>query len=299
MNQEIQPDRSGHLEVGGQQIWWEYFGKGDREVVCLLNGLAMHTKAWYGFLPQLIDDYDVILYDFLGQGESSKEDVPYVIDELARYLALIMDENGVDKIHPMGISYGGFIALEFARLYPERLHTLVLSGILASREKLFDMYQDISLAFYRGDEAIFELYTHYMYEKIFSERFVKNISDEQLAAMRQRFYDRYIDYRYCLIRLTEAQDPFFANIEERVAGYREVTAPTLIIAGAHDRAIPLWQQEKLADIFPNSRYELVPESGHVVYIERPDIFFPALKRFMAAKSVDFKMPNGQDAGPTR
>ena len=295
MNQEIQPDRSGHLEVGGQQIWWEYHGKGDREVVCLLNGLAMHTKAWYGFLPQLIDDYDVILYDFLGQGESSKEDVPYFIDDLARHLALIMDENGVDKIHPMGISYGGFIALEFARLYPERLHTLVLSGILASREKLFDMYQDISLLFYRGDKAVFELYTHYMYEKIFSERFVKNISDEQLAAMRQRFYDRFVDYRYCLIRLTEAQDPFFETIDERVAGYREVTAPTLVLAGAHDRAIPLWQQEKLADIFPNSRYELVPESGHVVYIERPDIFFPALKRFMAAKSVNFEMPTGEDA----
>jgi len=299
MKQELQPDRSGHLEVGEQRIWWEYFGKGDREVVCLLNGLAMHTKAWYSFLPQLIDDYDVILYDFLGQGESSKEDVPYFIDELARHLALIMDENGIDKIHPMGISYGGFIALEFARLYPERLHTLVLSGILASREKLFDMYQDISLLFYRGDKAVFELYTHYMYEKIFSERFVKNISYEQLAAMRQRFYDRFVDYRYCLIRLTEAQDPFFETIDERVAGYREVTAPTLILAGAHDRAIPLWQQEKLADIFPNSRYELVPESGHVVYIERPDIFFPALKRFMAAKSVDFEMPTGEDAGLTR
>jgi len=283
MKQELQPDRSGHLEVGEQRIWWEYFGKGDREVVCLLNGLAMHTKAWYGFLPQLIDDYDVILYDFLGQGESSKEDVPYFIDELARHLALIMDENGIDKIHPMGISYGGFIALEFARLYPERLHTLVLSGILASREKLFDMYQDISLLFYRGDEAVFELYTHYMYEKIFSERFVKNISEEQLAAMRQRFYDRFVDYRFCLIRLTEAQDPFFETIDERVAGYREVTAPTLILAGAHDRAIPLWQQE----------------SGHVVYIERPDIFFPALKRFMAAKSVDFDMPTGEDAGRTR
>jgi pimeloyl-ACP methyl ester carboxylesterase len=117
--------------------------------------------------------------------------------------------------------------------------------------------------------------------------------------MRQRFYDRFVDYRYCLIRLTEAQDPFFETIDERVAGYREVTAPTLILAGAHDRAIPLWQQEKLANIFPNSRYELVPESGHVVYIERPDIFFPALKRFMAAKSVDFEMPTGEDAGPTR
>jgi len=210
------------------------------------------------------------------------------------YLALIMEENGVEKGHPMGTSDGGFIALEFARLYPERIHTLVLSGILASREKLFQMYQDISLRFYRGTKGEFELYTHYMYEKIFSERFVKNIPDEQLAAMRQRFYDRWVDYRYSLIRLTEAQDPFFENIEERVAGYREVTAPTLIMAGAHDRAIPLWQQEKLVDIFPNSRYELVPESGHVVYIERPDIVFPALKRFMAAKSVDFEMPIAED-----
>ena len=40
MNQEITPDRSGHLEVGKQKIWWEYHGKGDREAVCLLNGLA-------------------------------------------------------------------------------------------------------------------------------------------------------------------------------------------------------------------------------------------------------------------
>jgi 2-succinyl-6-hydroxy-2,4-cyclohexadiene-1-carboxylate synthase len=296
MTHEARPDRSGHLQVDRQKIWWEYHGSGDREAICLLNGLAMHTKAWYGFLPLLTDEYDVILYDFLGQGESSKEDVPYFIDEFARYLALIMDELGIERIHPMGISYGGFIALEFARLYPERLHTLVLSGILASREKLFDMYQDISLRFYRDDEKTFELYTHYMYEKIFSERFVKNISDQQLAAMRQRFYDRYVDHRYCLIRLTEAQNPFFANIEERVEGYRKVNAPTLILAGAHDRAIPLWQQEKLVDIFPNCRYELVPESGHVVYIERPDIFYPALKRFMAAKSIDFKMPLGEAAG---
>ena len=294
MNQEITPDRSGHLEVGDQKIWWEYFGDGDREAVCLLNGLAMHTKAWYGFMPQLVDDYDVILYDFFGQGESSKDDVPYLIPDFARHLALIMDTNGVEKVHAMGISYGGFIALEFARLYPERLHTLVLSGILASREKLFDMYQEISLRFYRGTEEVFELYTHYLYEKIFSERFVKNIPDEQLAAMRQRFFDRYIDYRYCLIRLTEAQDPFFAALDDNMPGYRAVEAPTLIMAGAHDRAIPLWQQEKLADIFPNSRYELVPDSGHVVYLERPDIFFPALKRFMEVKSVHFEMPAGGD-----
>ena len=163
MQDEITPLRSGHLEVDGFKIWWEYHGTGDRECCCLLNGLAMHTKAWYGFLPSLTDSYDVILYDYLGQGESSTDDVPYFIPEFARYLALIMDEVGVAKVHLMGISYGGFIGLEFARLYQERLHTLTLSGILLSHEKLFELYQEISLRFYRSSEEVFEIYTCLLY----------------------------------------------------------------------------------------------------------------------------------------
>jgi 3-oxoadipate enol-lactonase len=282
-----QPQHSGLLGAGVHTIHWEYFGDRRREAVCLLNGLAMHTKAWYGFLPQLLNEYDVLLYDYPGQGESSKEDVPYSIPAFAEYLARIMDLNDVEKIHLMGISYGGFVALDFARSYPGRLHTLVLSGIILSHEKLFQMYQDISLRFYRSTPEVFDLYTHYMYEKIFGEAFVAKLTDEQLDAMRQRFYDRYVDLRHCLIRLTEAQDPFFAAIEADMPGYRAVTAPTLVVAGEQDRAIPLWAQRKLCSVFPNSRWELLEGSGHVVYLERPDLFFPLLKRFMKAKSVDF------------
>ncbi|MCG6962532.1 MAG: alpha/beta hydrolase [Acidobacteria bacterium] len=286
MNQ-LEPQYSGLLDVGDHTIHWEYFGDRDREAVCLLNGLAMHTKAWYGFLPQLLDDYDVLLYDYPGQGESSKEDVPYSIPLFADYLARIMDLNEVDKVHLMGISYGGFVALDFARLYRERLHTLVLSGIILSHEKLFQMYQEISLRFYRSTPEVFDLYTHYMYEKIFGEPFVSKLTDEQLDAMRQRFYDRYVDLRHCLIRLTEAQDPFFAALDGSLQQYRSVKVPTLVVAGEQDRAIPLWAQRKLCDIFTNSRWELLPGSGHVVYLERPDLFFPLLKRFMKAKSVEF------------
>jgi len=63
-----------------------------------------------------------------------------------------------------------------------------------------------------------------------------------------------------------------------------VATPTLVMPGAQDRAIPLWAQKKMLDIFPNSRWELIPEAGHVVYLERPDVFFPTLKAFMRAKS---------------
>ncbi len=62
--------------------------------MALLNGLAMSTRAWYGFLPLLADEYDVLLYDYLGQGESSKPDEPYSITRIAQYLTAIMDELG-------------------------------------------------------------------------------------------------------------------------------------------------------------------------------------------------------------
>ena len=65
---ELVPDQSGFVEADGQRIYWERFGTGDRETICLLNGLAMHTKAWYGFVPMLTDEFDVLLWDYLGPG---------------------------------------------------------------------------------------------------------------------------------------------------------------------------------------------------------------------------------------
>ncbi len=284
MTAQVQPDRSGHLEADGHRIWWEYFGHGDRETVCLLNGVGMHTGAWYGFLPHLHPEYDVILYDYPGQGGSTAHDVPYFIDRFGAYLDAIVDSLGIRKLHLMGISYGGFVALDYARQFQERLHTLTVSGILLSREVLFEMYQDLSLRFYRSGPQVFEIYTHYMYEKIFGETFVRTIRPK-LEKMREGFHERWKDKVHALVRLTEAQNPFFDSLEARMDGYRAIRTPTLIMAGAEDRAIPPWVQQKLCDILPNTRFERVPDCGHVVYIEQPGLFFGNLKRFAESKSL--------------
>ncbi|MFN2189988.1 MAG: alpha/beta fold hydrolase, partial [Candidatus Promineifilaceae bacterium] len=272
--QPLVPTRAGHVtvEAGSRQIYWEYFGEGQKEVVVLLNGLAMLTRSWYRTVPLLHPEYDVLLYDYFGQGESSQEDEPYYISKLADYLIRIMDEVGVEKIHPIGVSYGGFIAADLGRLHQDRLHTLTLSGILLTRETNFQMYQDLSLRFYREPEPAFDLYTHYLYEKIFGEEFATRIYGPAMESGREKFYDRYKDRKYCLVRLTEAQNPFFKNIDDDSDAYRNIKTPTLILTGEHDRAIPPWQQEKLLSIIPNSRQIILPGSGHMTYMERPDIF---------------------------
>ena len=281
----IEPDRRGFVHLGTEKkVYWEYYGPGGRDVVCLLNGLAMHTGSWNSVLPDLLDAYDILLFDYLGQGRSTSTDEAVAISDLGELLILILDELRIDRIHLLGISYGGFVALEFARLHQQRLHTLVLSGILLSHEELFRMYQEMSLRFYRAGETGFELYTHYLYEKIFGENFVQSAAP-YLEKMRQAFYDRYRNRVHSLIRFTQAQDPFFAKLDENTPEFRSIRTPTLVLAGDQDRVILPEVQRKITAILPVSRFELVENSGHVVYLEQKGAFFHLLKQLFRTKSI--------------
>ncbi len=291
---EITCDISGKLPVENntREIYWEYYGSMEKEAVCLLNGLAMDTRSWRNLLSRVHPEFDVLLFNYFGQAgpegqESSSEDEPYSIPGFCSYLASIMDSLGLEKIHLMGVSYGGFIGADFARLYPERVHTLTVSGILLNWEMGFQMYQDLSLRFYRSSDEVFDIYTQYLYEKIFGDAFAKIIHGDIMDTMRKNFFERYKDKKHCLIRLTEAQVPYFELTKENPELYRGITAPVLVMAGAEDLCVPLWYQEKIPKMIDRCRMIVVPSSGHLTYLEQPDFFWNNLKNFMHAKDTDF------------
>lgn len=289
---EIIPDITGYLNVRNntRKIYYEYFGKKDKEVVCLLNGLAMSTKSYYSVLHYLENDFDILLYDFFGQGESSKEDEEYDITEFAKFLKQIMDELNIDKIHLMGISYSAFVAVEFARLFPERLYTLTLSGGAVSYHYTFQVYQDLTIRFNKiNDPKVFELYTHFLYEKLFGENFYSKVYGETMESMRQKFFDRYNGSQYCIARLTEAQIPYFERIKKDPMFYSCIKTPTLILTGTHDRILIPWMQEKITEIIPDTKLVYLEGSGHLTYFERPDIFWPNMIAFMKSKSTNYKL----------
>jgi pimeloyl-ACP methyl ester carboxylesterase len=240
----------------------------------------MSTKSWLSFMPELTGDRDVLLYDYLGQGASDDAALPGApISDFGDALAAILDALTIPQVHAVGVSYGGFVAAEFARRHPSRVRTLTLSGILLTKEALFAMYQEVSLRFYEGGPPLFDLYTRYLYEKIFGEEFVSRVG-EKLQSMRAGFHDRYAGRIESLVRLTRAQDPFFAALEANAAGFAAIPCPVLVLAGAEDRAIPPPQQRKIASVIPHAVYEEIAGAGHVVYLEKPEIFWPRLRRFL-------------------
>jgi 3-oxoadipate enol-lactonase len=264
----------GMVRVEGHQYYWERHGVTERPTLVFLNGMASSTASWIKYLPFVSDACDVILYDYLGQGKSDAPDEPYSIGQFADALDAVLEANRVDKAWLVGASYGGFVALEMMRLHADKVRGLFLSGVLLERARLFEMYLDLSLRWYR--ELPFEVYPDYLYEKMFSEKYVRDHRDAVEAAKHHiaGFRDRI----YLLVRLMEAQRDWLLAVDERRSEYTGKSIPACVLAGAQDRLIPPWFQRAAASAL-GAGFEAVPECGHPVYLEQADLFFSRIRSF--------------------
>ena len=82
-------------------------------------------------LSGLSDRFRVVAWDAPGAGASSDPPDTFTTTDYARCLAGFLDTIRVDRAHVVGLSWGGILAQEFYRLYPERLRSLVLADTYA------------------------------------------------------------------------------------------------------------------------------------------------------------------------
>ena len=109
----------------GIELFYTRTGNGDKPALVLAHGITDHGLCWHQFAADLEDQYDLIMYDAYGHGESSRID-PDKRFNLAEdlhdlILALDLDQPGV-----IGHSMGASTAAAFAADHPEMLSALVL-----------------------------------------------------------------------------------------------------------------------------------------------------------------------------
>src|SRR5919198_4500688 len=116
------------INVKGIQLAYDRRGKGTPLV--LLHGYPLDHHLWDEVAPLLEDTFDVILPDLRGFGESTIGDSSPTIEDYASDIAGMLDYLGIQKTAIVGHSMGGYVALAFARLYPERVNAL---GLISSQ----------------------------------------------------------------------------------------------------------------------------------------------------------------------
>src|SRR5512147_1809966 len=123
------------LTVNGIRIAYERRGTGTPLV--LLHGYPLDHHLWDKVAPLLGDTFELILPDLRGFGGSSTVDSFYTMEDIASDIAALLDHLGIQKAAIVGHSMGGYVALAFARLSPERVSGLglVSSQALADPEE--------------------------------------------------------------------------------------------------------------------------------------------------------------------
>ncbi len=104
-----------------------YVEAGEGQPIVLIPGAFSTYRHWNRIIPYLSEHYKLLCLDYLGVGDSDKpkSGFGYTIEEQADLVVKMIEALQIQKVHILGVSYGGAIALNLAARYPEKVDMIV------------------------------------------------------------------------------------------------------------------------------------------------------------------------------
>jgi len=242
-------------EIKGIQLGYDVFGQ-DGIPMVLIHGFGLDRSIWKPMVSGHFGDQRVILPDLRGHGESEAPEGPYSMCTLAEDIAGLLDHLKIDKAIVCGHSLGGYVALAFAEVYPDRLAGL---GLITTR------------AIADTDEGRAGRYS--LVEKVaqggsvvLAESLTPRLTKDE-AILKQSF---------AIIEHTPPNGIIGAAIgmaerPDRTNLLSEITVPALVVAGEEDQIIELQECIHMADLLPMGELLVIPNAGHMPMLEAPQV----------------------------
>ena len=269
-----------YVDVVGSGLTAEGPKMVERPVVFVLHGGpgADHSTMKPDFNP-LAEVAQLVYYDHRGQGRSdSDKSDNWHLDQWADDLRGLVDTLGIETPIVLGLSFGGFVAQNYAIRHPDRLHKLILASTVARMvpQRVFEAFRQFG-----GDSA-----------RIAAEDFWNGPSPENTAAYMREclpLYTRTERDRDAEQRSIWTQDVIehFSKPggENWTLDYREkladIACPTLVTAGEIDPITPIAMVKEMASYIPDAmrRLEVFADCGHGVHRDDPRAF-EVMKKFI-------------------
>lgn len=255
----------------GCRLYYETHGTfEDTEVVVLINGLTQTTVNWAPSVRRLTDRFGVVTYDARGQGRSGLGTAGLPLRVHAEDVTALVDHLALPRVHLVGMSLGGRVALAAAGRRPERVDRLVVCSTLAEPcepgSAMVRSWLEILRA--GGLEAM----AWAMLPGVFGKSFLQShgrILDKLVKAISWRNRAEAVEAQL------SALSAYPANID--LAG--KVAARTLVLSGAEDLLVPPENARTLA-VRCRGRHRLLEGIGHSVPAEAPERFVRMAVEFL-------------------
>lgn len=224
--------------------------KGEGEpIVFLHTGLQTGKTDYIDQWQYFSEEYQVILPDLRGHGQSLCSDFTNYIENAAIDIKETLDHLKVNSAHIVGCSIGGLVGIVLTRLYPEKVKSLSISGILPKKPNNWEELHNQQVKMQR--------------------QLLRN--EEQVEYFNELHYANWRE----LIYLARDEDwyPF-----DQTKTLSDLQVPVLYMVG---EANPV--EVEGATVYSDSEHfhsAVIPFAGHMVHVEQPELYTSILEKFL-------------------
>ncbi|TAF63395.1 MAG: alpha/beta hydrolase [Cytophagales bacterium] len=249
-----------------------YATQGKGQVVLLLHGFCENNTLWQNYMKHLAKRYRVIALDLPGFGAS--EDLlnhPTTLTQIAEQINEFLQTLEIEKAIFIGHSLGGYVSLAFAEKYPEKVQGIGLfhsTALPDSDEKKKNRDNLIKIVNKKGTAEFMRNFV----DDLFYDPRKPDLKDE----MQLMEYMVTQTAPKTIITLSEAM----RDRPDRTQVLKKAKFPVLFIIGRDDKFISYASYQSQIDLPAHSLVHILPETGHIGMLERPQTCLKAIEAFL-------------------
>ena len=282
----------GFVEFRGYRTWYRIVGDRSAERVPLLalHGGPGSTHHYFAPLEELADERAVVVYDQLGCGSSDRpDDIEWDLDVFRDEVLAVREQLGLGRIHLLGTSWGGMLALEHALARAGAICSLILSSTVASSQqwageqtRLRDaLPPDVVEVLDRHERA--GTYDDPEYEAaeavLYDRHFYRG--PQPRAELERMTAERGIDVYRAMWGPNEWTPTGPLKTWDVRTRLHEIDVPTLVVRGRHDMSTDAISAT-LVEGIGGAREAILEHSSHTPVLEETDRYLAVVRAFLHA-----------------
>lgn len=276
----------GKINIRGVNHYYEWIRQPSannqpKPVMVFIHGWGGSCRYWRTTANSLVSDYDCLLYDMRGFGQSTEEkqgNIGYELEDYAEDLLILLDTFHLDKIYFNAHSMGASIGAIFLNIAPERVHKAILTcnGIFTYNALAFSAFHQV------GGYVVKFRYNWFLKvpfaDKMFMARFLHQpIPKDMSIAFLEDFL--LADYNAALNTIYSSVSKKAVDIMPQE--FAKIKVPTLLISGEKDQIIPaVMGREAAALNRENIVYIEIPKTGHFPMLEDEKTYLNTINNFL-------------------
>lgn len=258
-----------------------YDDRGRGEPVLFIAGRGGAGRTWHLYqVPEFLRaGYRCITFDNRGVGATENAG-DFTTETLVNDTAALIEKVGAGPVHIVSVSMGSFIAQELMLARPELVRSAVLMATRGRHDRTREFFR-------RAEIALIESGVELPPEMDAKIRLLENFSP---ATLNDDTKVR--DWIEMFTMWPTKQTPGLRRqlecgpVGNRLPAYRAITHPALVIGFADDVLLPAYLGREVAEALPNGRYLEIPDTGHLGFIERPEVVNAAALEFIRSVGAE-------------